>query len=102
MPQADLFYSEGVAARFPELLGKIENAILEVDDRSGECKGRAHKVVDYNHPHVLLRVSMLPKPHRDAAFAAKLTERLLDLTRTEVPGVERVNVHVSFDLVHYR
>ncbi len=102
MPQADLFYTADVSAPFRDLLGKVESAILELDDQSGECKGRAHKVVDYNHPHVLLRVSMLPKPHRDAAFAAEVTERLLDLARTEFPGVERVNVHVSFDLVHYR
>lgn len=101
MPQADLFYSSDQSLDAADLLSTIEAEIARFDESSGLCKGRAYKVADYHHSHILLRLSMLPKSHRDDAFAKELSEKLVAVLQRSATAPCSVNVQVRFDLVHY-
>lgn len=101
MPQADLYYSSDQTLDSARLLAEIEDTIHAFDDSSGLCKGRAHAVSTYHHSHILLRLSMLPKPHRDDNFAWELGERLAALLQGNAKAPCAVNVLIRYDLVHY-
>lgn len=101
MPQADLFFTADKPLHAREILAQIQGVIAGFDTTAGACKGRAHPISDYHHSHVLLRLSMLPKPHRDDAYAAELGRRLMELLKQHVAAPCIVNVQIRFDLVHY-
>ncbi|MEL6960792.1 MAG: hypothetical protein AAGL89_17780 [Pseudomonadota bacterium] len=90
MPQADLKYSSDLSFDAKALLGRIEALILRHDAGSGACKGRADPADVFHQSHVLLRVALLRKPHRDAAFRADLVAALVALLDEHIPdGTER-------------
>ncbi|WP_128253287.1 hypothetical protein [Falsirhodobacter deserti] len=99
MPQADLYFTTD--HKLEGVLPEIERTIATFDGAAGQCKGRAHPVADHHHSHVLLRLSMLPKPHRDDAYAAELGKKLAEVVRPHVTAPSAVAVNISFDLVHY-
>ncbi len=101
MPHADLYFSADQDVPAKDLLQKIEAEIHAFDPSSGVCKGRAHPVAEFNHSHIYLRLSMLPKEHRDAAFAKELGERLAALLQGVATGPCAINVNILFELVHY-
>ena len=68
MPQADLKYTSDLTLDAPTILAAIEGTIADYDGAAGACKGRAFKVTEYHHTHVLVAISVLEKPHRDTAF----------------------------------
>lgn len=72
MPHAEIKYTDDLALDAPSLLAEIEQIILRHDPGSGACKGRAYPAAFFLHSHFLLSISMLEKPHRDAAFTAGL------------------------------
>ncbi len=76
MPHAELKYSSDLDFDPVALLADIEATILEHDDGSGACKGRAYPAGQFHHTHCLLNVSMLTKAHRDAAFTQRLLKSL--------------------------
>ena len=41
-----------------------------LDRTAGACRSRAHCITAFLHQHVFLRVNVLKKPHRDAAFVS--------------------------------
>lgn len=101
MPQADLHYTADLTPDACAVLSRIEEVIHAFDDHAGTCKGRAQRVEDFHHSHMLLRLSMLPKDHRDATYAAELSERLVDLLAKSARGSFVANVQIRFDLEHY-
>lgn len=101
MPQADLFFTADQTIAPVDTLLAIEQVIGAFDSGAGACKGRAHRIADFHHSHILLSLSMLPKDHRDAAFAEELGKRLAATLQPLAKADCAVNVHVRFDLVHY-
>ncbi len=101
MPQADLYITADQNLAPAAALAAVEKAILEFDSGAGACKGRAHGVAQYHHSHVLLKISMLKKPHRDAAYATELGLRLAAVLAASGQVTSPINVHISFDLDHY-
>ncbi|WP_136684750.1 hypothetical protein [Falsirhodobacter xinxiangensis] len=99
MPQADLYFTKDRTLP-ASVLAEIEGAIAAFDTAAGVCKGRLHPV-DGHHSHVFLRLSLLPKPHRDAAYAAELGKKLAEVIRPHVAAPSALAVNISFDLVHY-
>lgn len=92
MPHADLKYSDDLNIDAPAILAEIEETILSHDNGSGACKGRAYPAAHYHHTHILIEVSMLSKPHRDATF----TDRLI--TELERRIKARLNQPCAFSL----
>ncbi|MFE3836326.1 hypothetical protein [Pseudogemmobacter sonorensis] len=101
MPQADLYFTTDNDFSRAETLAAIEDLVRAFDAGAGVCKGRAHPVAEFHHSHIFLRLSLLPKPHRDAEYAAELGRRLAALLRPRAAAEGAVAVNVSFDLLHY-
>lgn len=101
MPQADLYFSADQTLPPVETLQAIQTVISGFDTASGLCKGRAHPVADYLNSHVFLSLSMLPKPHRDEAFARELGGRLAEALKAVASADCTINVQIRFDLIHY-
>ncbi|KNG94826.1 hypothetical protein [Pseudaestuariivita atlantica] len=76
MPHATLSYSADLDIDAPALLQEIEEILNAHDPGAGPCKGRAYPAQEFLHTHVLIRISALSKPHRDAAFTAALLSDL--------------------------
>ena len=72
MPHANLSYSADLRFDAPAMLQQIEDILNAHDPESGSCKGRAYPAETFLHSHILIRISMLSKPIRDAAFTARL------------------------------
>ena len=72
MPHAEIKYSSDLDIDTPAVFNAIETTIQRHDAGSGACKGRAFRVELFHHSHVIVEVSVLPKPHRDEAFMASL------------------------------
>ncbi|MFY0690860.1 MAG: hypothetical protein JXR14_02950 [Paracoccaceae bacterium] len=76
MPHAELKYSNDLAIDAQAILAKIEETIHSHDSGSGACKGRAYPADIFHHTHLIVEISMLTKPHRDAAFTDALVSDL--------------------------
>lgn len=101
MPQADLSYSANLALDAATILATIEQTIAAHDDTSGACKGRAFPLADTHHTHILLRLRMLRKPHRDDAFMQKLLTALQTALEPLVPTPCILGVELGFLEPHY-
>lgn len=101
MPQADLSYSADLALDAPAILAIIEQTIAAHDDSSGACKGRAYPLAGTHHTHVLLRLRMLRKPHRDDAFMQSLLSALQTALKPLIPSPCILGVELGFLEQHY-
>lgn len=101
MPQADLSYSSQIALDPAAVLATIEAVISAQDSGAGACKGRAHPLETTHHTHVLLRLRMLDKPHRDDAFMQTLLVALQTALRPLVPAPCILGIELGFLQRHY-
>lgn len=102
MPQADLLYSADLDLDASAILAAVEATILNHDDGAGACKGRAYPAPGYHHTHVTLRVTMLSKPHRDAAFTSALLNSLEAVLRDRILQPCELALGVEFSGAHYK
>ena len=101
MPQADLSYSADIAIDATIILAKIEEVISAYDGNAGECKGRAFALEETHHTHILLRLRMLRKPHRDDTFMQGLLTALQTELRHHIPPPCILGVELGFLEQHY-
>jgi len=101
MPQADLSFSSHIPIDVTAALTTVETVIATHDSGSGACKGRAHPVVQTHHDHVLLRVRMLNKPHRDDSFMQTLLAALEEALTPLIPTACFLNIELGFLEPHY-
>ena len=101
MPHAELKYSEGLEIDPAEFLVEIEQILQRHDPGSGDCKGRAYPAPDSHHRHLIIEISLLPKPHRDAAFMAALREDLAAHLMPKMPRPCWFSMNLSFSGEHY-
>ena len=76
MHHAELCYSSALSLDPAQVLARVEEVLQANEPGSGACKGRAYPADVFHHTHFLARVSLLAKPHRDAAFIAALSQDL--------------------------
>ncbi len=101
MPQADLSYSSQIALDVAKILATIEEVIAVHDSGAGECKGRAHPLEQTHHTHVLLRLRMLDKPHRDDVFMQTLLGSLQGALAPLIPAPCILGIELGFLERHY-
>lgn len=94
MPHAELKYSADLNLPVEAMFATIEAVIHRHDDASGECKCRAYPSALTNYPHLLVRVAMLTKPHRDDAF----TDRLMADMETTLKAMIGQSCHFSMQI----
>ncbi|MCY4333097.1 MAG: hypothetical protein OXC60_00280 [Litoreibacter sp.] len=85
MPQADLLYSADLDIDSTDILQAVEAVILARDPGAVACRGRAYPASDFHHTHVTLRVTFLPKAHRDAEF--------MNAMHAEIEAVLKARIH---------
>lgn len=85
MPHAEMFYTADLKIDAAAMLREIEAIILKHDAGAGATKGRAYPAAEFNHTHMKVTVSLLPKPHRTAAFIAALQSDLVQAISGELP-----------------
>ena len=76
MPHADLKYSPDLSFDPQAMFETIKRTILAYDSGSGDCKCRSYPAEAGNHTHLLIEISMLSKPHRDAGFTRALRDTI--------------------------
>lgn len=85
MPHAELKYSSDLEIDAGAVLAAIEQTIQRHDAGSGECKGRAYPADVFHHTHVIVSLSLLQKPHRDAAFTTALVQDVEAVVKSMIP-----------------
>ncbi|MBD3664697.1 hypothetical protein [Sulfitobacter aestuariivivens] len=101
MPHAEIRYSNDLLLDATSILRRVEEVIQSHDAGSGECKGRAYPAAEFHHTHVLIQVSMLPKPHRDDAFLSALLNDLETQIKALLPGPCLFSLGITFSGAHY-
>lgn len=101
MPHADLKYSADLDLDPKAILQTIEAVIGEYDAGAGQCKGRAYPAEVFHHSHVLVEVSVLPKPHRDEAFMNALMSALEKAVEAHLSAPCAFSLAVSFSSETY-
>ncbi|SFR43613.1 hypothetical protein [Litoreibacter janthinus] len=76
MPHAEIKYSSDMTLDTQAMMGLIESTIANHDSGAGAVKARAFKVDDFQHTHVIINITLLPKAHRDADFMTALLSDL--------------------------
>jgi hypothetical protein len=84
MPHAELKYSSDLTLDAAAVFEVIEATILEHDGASGACKCRAYPTDGFRHTHMIVSVSLLAKPNRNAAFTAALLADLETRIKAQV------------------
>lgn len=85
MPHAELSYSADLDVDAAAILREIEAVIQRHDAASGACKGRAYPAEVFHHTHILVELSLLAKPHRDAAFTKALMQDVEEAVKAMIP-----------------
>ncbi len=96
MPHAEIKYTDDLALDAQAILTDIEATILRHDAESGACKGRAYPAVQFHYSHVLVTVSMLSRPHRDAAFTEALLHDLERVIKARVSQRCQFSLGISY------
>ena len=101
MPHAELKYSADLELDAPAALRRIEQILQAHDPGSGDCKGRAYPAAASHHTHLILEVSLLPKPHRDAAWFSAVRADLAAYLRSVLPRPCWLSIELSFSSAQY-
>ena len=102
MPHAEIFYSPELDIDTKALLVAIEAVILNHDDGTGDCKGRAYRADIAHHTHMKVVISLLPKPHRGAKFVADLQAGIYQTIADVLPRPCWLSVDITFSGSGYR
>ncbi|GAA6195745.1 hypothetical protein [Pseudophaeobacter sp.] len=101
MPHAEIKYSSDLQLDSAAILAEIETIILRHDGGAGACKGRAYPTDEFHHSHVTVSVSLLVKPHRDAAFSAALLSALEQAVSAMLPRPCEFSFGLHYSTPHY-
>ena len=101
MPHAELKHSSDLDFDAQAIFKTIEDTINDHDSGSGECKCRAYPSDSFHHSHLLVEVSLLPKPHRDEAFTAALLADLEQAIKAHLKQRCYFSLLVAYSLKSY-
>ena len=72
MPHCEIHHSSNLDMDASMLLQLVEDIINQHDPKAGACKGRVYSIDEYLHTHIIVRLSLLTRAHRDEAFTKAL------------------------------
>ena len=98
MPQVDLKYSSDITLDTKTLFEKIETTINTLDSSTGICKCRAYPAKEHLHTHMIVKIYLLRKPHRDEVFMKNCLAALETAVSPLIPS----NTHYAIELLFSR
>ena len=101
MPHADIKCSADLSFDTKATLQRIEAIINDLDPSAGACKGRAYPAEIFHHTHILVEVSLLPKPHRDQAFMQSLSQALEADIKSQLTQACKFSLALNFSDENY-
>ena len=101
MPQLDVLHSNDVTLEFEPLFQSIENTLNELDPSAKMCKSRAYPAPHFLHTHVLVKIGLLKKPHRDQAFMENCLQTLKQAIEPYIPEGCYYAIDLSFSEPYY-
>ena len=101
MPHADLKYSPDLSFDPQAMFEAIKQTILAYDSGSGDCKCRSYPAEAGNHTHLLIEISMLSKPHRDAGFTRALRDTIADAVKKQLQQSCYISLAVIYSEAMY-
>lgn len=101
MPHAQIKYTADMTLDTSAMLELIQTTIANHDAGAGICKGRASRIEDYKHTHVIINVTMLPKAHRDAEFMNTLLADMSAGLRAIVDQPCAFSLEIGFNGPYY-
>tara|TARA_B100000575_G_C22905289_1_gene525998 strand:+ start:308 stop:592 length:285 start_codon:yes stop_codon:yes gene_type:complete len=82
-------------------MSNIEEIILQLDPKSGVCKGRIIRIGEYHHSHLNVELRMFASKERDLEFSKKLISRVDQKARSLLKSAAHVTVKLEFSPVTY-
>ena len=76
MPHADIKCTSDLDIDVKTLMLNIEEIILQLDPKSGVCKGRVIRIDEYHHSHLNVELRMFASKERDVEFSKHLLSRV--------------------------
>ncbi len=101
MPHVEIKYSDNVEFDTNKVFDAIEAVINKKDKSAGECKSRAYPCTQYKYAHILVTVSLLPKPHRDKIFTEKLSSEIETAIKAHLKQSLYFSLNIEYSLNYY-
>lgn len=101
MPHVEIKYSDNVEFDTNNVFDAIETIINTKDKSAGECKSRAYPCSQYKYAHMLITVSLLPKPHRDKMFTEKLSSEIEAAVKAHLKQSVYFSLNIEYSLNYY-
>lgn len=101
MPHVEIKYSDNVEIDTDNMFDVIEEIINKHDKSAGECKSRAYPCSQYKYPHILVIVSLLPKPHRDERFSQQLSIEIETAIKAHLKQSLYFSLNIEYSLNYY-
>ena len=102
MPHCELKHSHDLDnIKMQDVLKDVEDIVLAHDPGAGQTKGRAFSASISRHTHMLMTLTLLAKPHRDAAFVDALKADLVAAVSAHLPRPCWFSIDISFSTRNY-
>ena len=101
MPHADIKCTTDVDIDVKTLMSDIEKIILQLDPKSGVCKGRVIWINEYHHSHLNIELRMFASKERDVEFSNQLISRVDQKAKLLLKSAAHVTVKLEFSPVTY-
>lgn len=101
MPHADIKCTIDLDIDVKTLMSNIEEIILELDPKSGVCKGRVIRIDEYHHSHLNVELRMFASKERDVEFSNQLILRVDQKAKSMMKSAAHVTVKLEFSPVTY-
>ena len=101
MPHADIKCTSDLDIDVKTLMLNIEEIILELDPKSGVCKGRIIRIDEYHHSHLNVELRMFASKERDVEFSKQLLSRVNQKAKSLMKSAAHVTVKLEFSPITY-
>ena len=101
MPHADIKCTSDLDIDVKTLMSNIEEIILQLDPKSGVCKGRVIRIDEYHHSHLNVELRMFASKERDVEFSKQLLLRVNQKAKSLMKSAAHVTVKLEFSPVTY-
>ena len=101
MPHADIKCTTDVDIDVKALMSDIEDIILQLDPKSGVCKGRVIRIDEYHHSHLNIELRMFASRERNVEFSNQLVSKVDQKAKLLMKSAAHVTVKLEFSPVTY-